>query len=270
MCFTRGDKFAGFVNFAISIVINAICFIAGDFIGCAIGIIVNTVGCPSADFGQERNLAVFVHGAIFVIVNTIRCLLEVSVEHIVRDACFGDAIATREGGEGIAILQFIPIAADVRAVEVGELRIIAVKERAGQPTCRDKDGAAFNDRGCEEFVLFMRADNIGGDLVTLSDFLKRFARENGVFNAICQQRGAHEVGPKRCQFKGVQHGSLSGKHLNDTPPPFVRESPMVYRDSDGKLTALYVLQTDFNEPVEDVFAAARGLRVAGDATLQAG
>ena len=193
-----------------------------------------------------------------------------SVEHIVRDACFGDAVAPGEGGEGIAILQFIPIAADVRAVEIGELRIVAVKERAGQSTRRDKDDAAFNDRGCEEFVLFMRADNIGGDLVALSDFLKRFAGENGVFNAICQQRGAHEVGPKRCQFKGVQHGSFSGKHLNDTSPPGVRESPVVDRNSDGKLTALYILQTDFNEPVEDIFAAARGLRVAGDATLQTG
>ena len=92
-----------------------------------------------------------------------------------------------------------------------------------------------------------------------------------MFDAISQQRGAHEIGPKRCQFKGVKHGSFGGKHLDDTtadtPALAARESAVVQRDSDGEFTALYVLQTDFNEPVEDIFAAARGLWVAGDATL---
>ena len=53
-----------------------------------------------------------------------------SVEHIVGDAGFGDAVAACERGEGIARLQFIPIAADVRAVEVGKFGIVAVKEWA--------------------------------------------------------------------------------------------------------------------------------------------
>ena len=88
-----------------------------------------------------------------------------------------------------------------------------------------------------------------------------------MFDAISQQRGAHEVGPKRCQFKGVKHGSFGGKHLNDTTALAAGESAVVQRDSDGEFTALYVLQTDFDEPVEDIFATVRGLWVAGDATL---
>ena len=53
------------------------------------------------------------------------------VEDIVGDARFGDAVAACERSERIAILQRIPIPADVRAVEIGELGIITVKERTG-------------------------------------------------------------------------------------------------------------------------------------------
>ena len=80
----------------------------------------------------------------------------------------------------------------------------------------------------------MHADNVSGDLVTIRNFLKRFAGQDGVFNPICQQRGAHEVGPKRCQFKGVQHGAFRGKHLNDT-------IPAIDWDSDREFAALYIL-----------------------------
>ena len=51
MRFTSGDKFTGFIDFAISVVINAIGFVAGDFVGCPIGIVVNPIGCPPTNFG---------------------------------------------------------------------------------------------------------------------------------------------------------------------------------------------------------------------------
>ncbi len=131
MCFAGSNEFTGFIDLSVVIVVNPVGGVPWDFVCPAIGVVVDAVCCPSANLGKEWDFAVFINGAIFVVVNPIRCFLQMFVEYVIGDAGFGDEIAPGKRCERISILEFIPESADVSAVKVGKLTIAAVKERTG-------------------------------------------------------------------------------------------------------------------------------------------
>ena len=124
--FTSCHKLARLIDLPVSIIVYSVFVITGDLVRVPVTVIINPVVAPTDDFFKRRNFSIFVDFCVFVIVNSVFRLLEVTIQNVIGNASSTHSEPVRDVFERVAGLYIVPNSTNIQPVKINKLGITSV------------------------------------------------------------------------------------------------------------------------------------------------